>query len=186
MGKTSIGSALGRELDSIDTIHFGEVILSVVAERLGRRAQHSDLRAEPNRLVGPEILELARARLLELVTAGRRSRHIVIESHAVSPVRTGARSTPDDPEYVRALGLDLVVQLYADPGVIEARRKEYPDGRPGLSVEDMWRLEVAQTAVSTFYAATSRCPLCLVDASASPEVVTDAVLEVLETVGVQR
>ena len=168
VGKSTVAKEVARRVRRLTVVHFGTLILASIKSLLRKRVQEYQLRSSVSTLVTPKVLEAARQDLVKMLRVKRREEHILIDSHAVSSAAYGFRSTPDAPGYLQRLDLDLVIQLYAQPGTIDQRRRRHPTGRPSLVEEDVLRYELLQAAVSTFYAATSSCPLCYVSKQAVP------------------
>lgn len=186
VGKSTVADALAERVRRLSVVHFGDIIRGVVARVQGRRVGEDQLRRSTSAIVTPSILEQSRRELIRVLRRKRTQHHILIDSHAVSRVPYGFRSTPDSPRYVRMMGLGLIVHLFASPADISSRRRGDPAGRPALSAGDPVRYEFLQAAVSTYYAAESTCSVCLVDASGSVNSVVARVLGCLEEIGVRR
>jgi len=186
VGKSTVANEVARRVRRLTVVHFGTLIQGSIRNLLRKRVKEYQLRGGVSTFVTPEVLDEARQDLINVLWAKRKEMHVLLDSHAVSRVAYGFRSTPDAPGYLQNLDLDLVIQLYAAPNVVEQRRQRHPDGRPSSVENDMTRYEFLQAAVSTFYAATSSCPLCFVDASGRLKDVVARVIESIAEIGIKH
>lgn len=176
VGKTTSCGFLARTLpDRYFHLSFGGLILRALNRP---DLNEVDLRRSAADLVTPKILSVATGMLV--AQAAAESRIVLVDSHAVSQTRHGYVVTPDGDSYFTKVRYNAIVQLFASARTVLSRSEGATSGRQARTEHDIEMHFALQSAVSVGYSAASECPLLLVDAEDTVELVAASVEECLQ------
>jgi adenylate kinase len=176
VGKTTSCRFLARTRpDRYFHVPFGDLILRALNRH---DLNEVDLRRSAADLVTPKILSVATDMLV--AQAAAESRVVLVDSHAVSQTRHGYVVTPDGDSYFTRVRYNAIVQLFASAPTVLSRSGAASSGRQARTEHDIEMHFSLQSAVSVGYAAASECPLLLIDAEDTVELVAAGMDECLQ------
>lgn len=151
-GKSTLCRALSKADPSIRMFCYSERLRDHVNQRADQTVDEAGIREASARVVHAEdvdaVDDLLRA---ESLFTHSRGQYLVIDSHPVTKEDFGFRVTPFSVGRLQALGVEVIICLYADPEVLARRIRDDAQGRP-LPTEFELALHVQlQVAVATQY-----------------------------------
>lgn len=170
-GKSTICKNIYVNSSEVEIYSYGSLLREVVSERTRRTLTEHDMRELSAALVTSEDVQRTDDLLMEKVQTARISKHIIIDSHAVTKEVYGFRVTPFKIDQLKALNPDLIICTYASPDVVASRIQANANGRPlphGFELDMHIKLQASLAAQYGFFL---NCPCYIVDTSGPIETV---------------
>lgn len=156
-GKSTICSRLLRSRNDVEIISFGKFL----KERLARKhpdLSYQEMRAASAELISPALVKLVEEDVISRVSQSRSSKHVFIDTHAVTKAQYGFRLTPFSLRSIRALNPTFYITVIASLETISKRMTENSDGRLLLN---NWQAEteaILQNTLTTAYSVETGSP----------------------------
>lgn len=180
-GKTTLANEVKETIQPMHVITFGEFILEVKKRGLPN-VNYADLRSNPTREAGINLIEEATVLLLKHVSELRDKSNILIDSHAVAKDEYGFRITPDSHSFLQKIKLDAILILHANHQAVVSRINAKSDGRRLVTVEEVATHEVLQDSVSIAYAVATGCPVFIINADTPPKELLEKLLKIFDAI----
>ncbi len=177
-GKSSVGRRLAQHRDDIEFISYStELVAYINSKRQDSKLNDTKIRELSSLAVTPEDIEEVDTELVGRCRAENRRKHILIDSHPVTKEAYGFRVTGFRLDVLQALSPDLILCLYASPGVISQRIRADSGGRPLPEAFELEMHNQTQASLAASYGIIVGCPVYLIDSSRTLDIVIQAVLE---------
>lgn len=177
-GKSSLADSLIGMIPNLEKISFGQLLFQE-KKKIIPSLTYEQLREQSATLITSDDVATLDKKLIEWVNNSRASRHIVIDSHAVTKEVYGFRVTPFNYSQVIELNLDAVISLYCEPQVIHQRFYENQKGRIMPTNFEMLMHGQLQDGIASLYGVLSGCPIYHIDSSKPLEQICQIVAETL-------
>ena len=166
VGKSTLAASLALD---------PRVVVFEYGAELTRRASdgqpgltQDDIRRHSATLVnGSHVAETDEA-LQRFIATHRDSKHVIIDSHAVTKEFYGFRVLPFTPSQLHAAALSRIIVLHGAPQVLVARIALDPGGRPLLSSWEAQEHISLQATVALSYAVILGIPIHFLDCATDP------------------
>lgn len=164
-GKSTLSKGLAAKLVNLELFDYGKRLLEHVSKRSAKRAKatYEELRGNSDGLVSASDVAAVDALLLEWVEANRGSKHLIVDTHAVTKETFGFRVTPFNLEQIKALRPTLIVALYTPPEATIARIREDPGGRLNVTLFEAGFHAGLQASVAATYSILTGTAMYVVD-----------------------
>ena len=177
VGKTTLAASLALD-PRIAVFEYGAELTKRAAIERPWLTQE-DIRGQSAAFVTGQHVADTDAALQHFVATHGGTRHLVIDSHAVTKEAYGFRAHPFTPEQLRSAGLSRIVVLHCEPHVLVARIERDPGGRPMLSEWEAAEHIGLQAGVALSYSVTFGIPVHFIDCAKDPAWVSAAFLALL-------
>ena len=151
-GKSTLCERLASVVPSLVTYSYSALLRDHVSERMQENLDEAGIRQQSAKLVTRMDVEAVDNWLLEEVREMRKSRHLVIDSHAVTKEDYGFRVTSFKLDQLQALDPDAIICLYVPPHVTRSRIDADAAGRPLPSEFEIEFHAHLQASLATQYA----------------------------------
>lgn len=129
-GKSSLCTNLLHQVDKLIYFQYGEELAKLIAHSTSSSISQVTLRKKSSILIRPSYIEELDRKLLKLVKQNRRTKNIIIDSHAVTKEFYGFRVLPFSAQKLAELKPDIIVVLYCNSSTTINRIKKKSAGRP--------------------------------------------------------
>lgn len=150
-GKSTTAQTLLRANPDIAIWEYGARLTDYLKSRSIDLVDQSQLRAQSAAVVTPEDIENVDIALLDFVIQNRSTKHVLIDSHAVTKETFGFRITPFSLEQFAKLQVDEIWVFYASPQVTRERIAADSGGRPTPTEEEARLHTTLQASVAATY-----------------------------------
>ena len=176
-GKSTLCKTLAATDSNIETFCYSERLRDHVNQRPGIAVDEAGIREASSRVVRAEDVDAVDELLLERAKDVRASSSLslLVDSHPVTKEDFGFRITGFSTQNLRALSIDVIICLYADPEILKRRILDAPMGRPLPTNFDLALHIQLQAAVASQYAVLIGKPCYLIDSSVSQQALVDQV-----------
>ena len=140
---------------------------------------HSETRSHSEIYISDEDIRNTDESLQLFIQKYRNEYHVVIDSHAVSKESYGFRSEPFALGELQRANFSRIVCLYCEPSIIVERTKNYPEGRPSLTIQEAEFYQSIQNSVAITYSTILGIPLHFINTNVSQEDVVKMFLNVV-------
>lgn len=177
IGKSTLAANLSRSSD-IAVFEYGAE-LTRQASRTHLGIAQADIRSQSPDLVVGQDVAATDAALQRFVRANAGTKHVVIDSHAVTKESYGYRSLPFTPEQLKEVTLSRIVVLHCRPQALMERIALNPEGRSLLSEWEAAEFMHLQSTVALSYSVVLGIPVHFVDGEREPEVLRAEFMSIL-------
>jgi adenylate kinase len=168
-GKSSLSSQIQKErAGEVVVFEYGKELTKYLKEKGVQLDNQTELRQKSSAVVTQDDINTLDARLLDFAQSQRSTRHVIIDSHAVTKEAYGFRILPFSIEQIKVLNPSKIVVLYAESEVIIKRISENNQGRPLISSFEADMHTFLQAAVAINYGMNLHVPVYYLDSSRSP------------------
>lgn len=176
-GKSTLCQHLSERSPSILAYSYSKLLRDYINGARRIQVNESDIRRQSGTIVTSEAVRAVDGWLVNEVQRNRSSRHIIIDSHAVTKEHYGFRVTPFSKEKLCELAPDAVVCLYAAPEVLAERIVLDPAGRPLPTMFELGLHVEVQSTLAAQYSVLLGKPLYLIDSAMALETVVEHVMQ---------
>jgi len=181
-GKSSISSQIQNERpDEVIVFEYGKELTKYLIEKGARLGSQNELRQISSGIVTKDDISALDSRLLDFAHAQRSSKHVIIDSHAVTKELYGYRILPFSVEQIKTLNPSKIVVLYAENEVIIKRISEDGQGRPLISPFEADMHTYLQAAVAINYGMNLHTPIYYLDSARPREQIKASFLNLLDS-----
>lgn len=165
-GKSTLSRTVSAS-PAFAVFEYGQELLNQASgSRLG--LTHADTRRDPQKIIKPEHVAATDEALQLFIRAHRDSRHVVIDSHAVSKEPYGFRIEPFGPGQLQRAALSRIVVLRCAPEILVRRTRDAPDGRPAVTLSEADEYQSFQATVAISYAIILGVPIHFLNSATPP------------------
>lgn len=132
-GKTTLVKRLTESFSRVRGFVYSELLAAHLSEKSKNPLSQSKLRERSANIVTPGDIKFVDNYLIGEVKKARRSRHVLIDSHAVTKEDYGFRVTAFSVPILKALNPTKIYVLFTDSKTVMSRIKTNPKGRPDIS-----------------------------------------------------
>ncbi len=130
-GKSTLCTALSKLESRVELFCYSQRLRDHINTKRGAALDETAIRRESAGVVTSQDVNELDDLLHDTVTTVRASpSHLIIDSHPVTKETYGFRVTPFSADRLRALEIDTLICLYADPHQLAERIRLDPQGRP--------------------------------------------------------
>jgi len=166
-GKSTLSGGLAK-LANCAVFQYGDVLFQLAAAKHSG-ITHAETRSNSETLISPEDISGTDEALQRFIVTNRKTRHVIIDSHAVSKENYGFRIEPFGPGQLQRAAFSRIVFLHCDPEVIKSRTLAQPEGRPLLTVKEAEFYQNLQCSVAVNYSTILGIPIHFLDSGRPPE-----------------
>lgn len=164
-GKSTLGKYLANVFGSeLLLFEYGHELTKYLNSKKAKGNTQEDLRRLSAQIVEPEDISYIDEHLIKLVAENRDSKHIVIDSHAVTKEKYGFRVAPFSTEQICQLNPTLLFVLYTDASIMISRISNDSMGRPIITEFEGDTHTYLQSMVAINYGMTLGIPIYYIDA----------------------
>lgn len=164
-GKSTLVNALRRRRTNVEILIYSDLLITQLQTRLTRKLTHSDIRRQSAKLITPDDVMAVDKYVLQQVAQLRKSRHVFLDTHAVTKERYGYRVTPFSFRQLERLKPTILICLYTTPYVTRERIRSNPMGRPKVTGFEAGYHTALQSSLILTYAVWLGVPVYFVDSS---------------------
>lgn len=175
-GKSTLVSYLETQVSSLLSFTYSKALAAHLSATPAGPMSQDDMRRKSARVIRPEDVEAVDRQLTQFVQENRMKAHIVIDSHAVTKEKFGFRVTPFSMDNLMVVRPTMIVMLYAEPEVIQARIAVESQGRPQVSTFEANLHTHLQSSVAITYSVQNGTPLYFLDSSAPTQELAEQII----------
>ena len=181
-GKTTITNEICKSNNDFLVLHYSEMLKNYLSEKHQTEYSISQLRKSSSTVVSEkDILELDES-VLEIINESS-SKHVILESHAITMEAFGYRATPFSMEQVLLLKPDIIIVLYADPEIIQKRIKQSPQGRKISTANDIDYSQQLQSALALQYGLLVGAKMLFINAAEDIDTIVKTIIQQVDKTG---
>ncbi|GGA90121.1 AAA family ATPase [Puia dinghuensis] len=167
-GKSSLSSEIQREREEgVVVFEYGKELTLYLKAKGAQLHSQTELREKSAAVVTKDDINALDNRLLDFANFHRHTKHVIVDSHAVTKEAYGYRILPFSAEQMKVLNPQKIIVLYAESEVIINRISANSQGRPPISPFEADMHTFMQAAVAINYGMMLHAPIYYLD-SAQP------------------
>ncbi len=178
-GKTTLGRYLEQNFSNVKYISYRDLLVAQIST--GTDLTTEVLRRAPSRRVTAADIQATDTILISTTAELRKSKHVLVDSHAISKETFGFRYTPFKPDHAAQFAPDAIVCLYADPAELSKRIQANPEGRPLPSEFELSMHVTLQATAAAHYAYSVGTPCHFLNSATSLEQLGETMRAILGT-----
>ena len=163
-GKSTLRRSLLECFAELECVDYGEELLKLKAAE-GHTLSYTELRTASAQVISPSHVSTLDEQVISRVEAERTSKHLILDSHAVTREEHGFRAVPFSLAQLRRLQFDLVIVLRCDPNDTISRINRDSRGRREVTPELAREHQAMQESIALTYAVICGCPIHVFDSS---------------------
>ena len=165
-GKSSLSSEIRKEReDKVVVFEYGKELTKYLKEKGAVIEGQTELRQKSSAIVTKDDIYALDNLLLDFANCQRSSRHVIVDSHAVTKEIYGYRILPFSVEQMKILNPSKIVVLYAESDVVIRRISSNSQGRPSISPFEADMHTFLQASVAINYSMLLHVPIYYFDSS---------------------
>ena len=175
-GKSTVSRFLGQLLAPVAVFEYGERLTGLLASRYAELTQ-AEVRTLSADIATSSDIRALDSELLDFIEENRGSRHVVLDSHAVTKESYGYRVVPFPVDSLARLQPSMIVVLYSSADIVVERIARDAAGRAPVTPWEADFHTYLQAQVAVSYAVATGAPLHLVDVACGSELAARTIVQ---------